>query len=172
MDEAGKATVSRLIEILAGRAPMSQAPQLLAPDVVSHMDGHTFSGIDTWAAWLSYVRTHSRVGPPDLETGRLVTDEDGTVTAYGRWIGRENGERVLSGEIWARYRVVDGKVVEIWTHRGNYVFLLGPSVGTSFGLLLVMLRVFLWSKTVGRPELGAEAPAPGRSGREGSGSVR
>src|SRR4051812_24180696 len=131
MAEPGQATVLRLIEILAGRTPISLAPEIVAADVVSHMDGFTFSGIGTWAKWLRYVRAQSRVGPPDLETDRLVTHADGTVTAYGRWKGRLDGEPVLSAEIWARYRMVDGRVVEIWTHRGNYVFLLGWVIGSS-----------------------------------------
>lgn len=155
MDEAGTATVSRLIEILAGRTPISRAPEIMARDVVSHMDGFTFRGINTWAKWLSYVRTRSRVGSPDLETDRLVTNEDGTITAYGRWKGRKEGEPVLSEEVWARYRVVDGKVVEVWTHRGNYVFILGPIIGTRAGLLLVMLQVFFWNRMSGRLDITA-----------------
>ena len=150
MDEAGTATVSRLIEILAGRASIAQAPEVVAPDVLSHMDGFSFRGIKTWANWLSYVRTQSRVGSPDLEADRLVTNEDGTVTAYGRWKAQHNGETSLSDEIWARYRVVDGKIVEIWTHRDNYVFLLGPVMRSRAGLVLVMLRVFIWSRTAGQ----------------------
>jgi hypothetical protein len=160
MDEAGQATVGRLIEILAGRTPISEAAAVVAEDVVSHMDGHTFRGIATWAKWLSYVRTQSRVGSPDLETDRLVTNEDGTITAYGRWKGRREGQPVLSPEVWARYRVADGTVVEIWPTRSNYVFLLGPRVGTRAGLLLVMLHVFLWSRISGGVDL---RPEPGRS---------
>lgn len=163
MDEAGHATVSRLIEILAGRTPISQAPEIVAPDVVSHMDGYTFRGIKAWANWLSYVRARSRVGSPDLETDRLVANEDGTLTAYGRWKGHQDGEPVLSPEVWARYRVVDGKVVEIWTHRDNYVFILGPIIGSPVGLLLVMLRVFFWSSTSGRDDVPAAAPDSGQN---------
>jgi hypothetical protein len=165
MDDAGQAIVSRLIEILAGRAPISQAPQIVARDVVSHVDGYTFRGINTWAKWLSYVRARSRVGAPDLETDRLVTNEDGTVTAYGRWKGRKDGEPVLSPEVWARYRVVDGKVFEIWTTRANYVFLLGPIMRTPAGLLLVMLKVFFSSRMSGRPDLRTDRAAPTEAGR-------
>jgi hypothetical protein len=147
MDESGTATVSRLIEVLAGRAPLSDARDIVATDVVSHMDGFTFRGIDTWAAWLSFVRARSLVGPPDLETERLVTNDDGTVTAYGRWVGHLAGQRVLSGEIWARYRVAEGKIAEVWTHRRNYVFLLGPVVQSRLGLMRVMVQVFLWRRS-------------------------
>jgi hypothetical protein len=163
--DSGKATVSRLIEILAGKTPISRAPEIMAPDVLSHMDGYSFRGIDTWAVWLSYIRTRSRVAGPDLEVGRLVVNEDGTITAYGWWKTLRNGETVLSPEVWACYRVVDGKVVEIWTTRANYVFILGPIVGTRLGLLLVMLRLFVWSKTAGRLDHLAEPAASPESGR-------
>lgn len=149
MDKAGEATVYRLIEILAGRAPISQATELMAQDVVSHMDGFSFRGIKTWAKWLSYIRTRSLVGAPDLETERLVSNKDGTITAYGRWKGRKGGAPVLSTEIWATYRVSNGKVVEIWTTRTNYVFILGPIIRTRLGLLLVMLQVFFSGRSSG-----------------------
>ena len=165
MDEAGKVTVSQLIEILAGRTPIAQAPAIMATDVVSHMDGYTFRGINTWANWLSYVRTRSRVGAPDLETDRLVANEDGAITAFGRWKGRQDGEPALSREVWARYRVVDGKVVEIWSTRGNYIFILGPLMRTRVGLLLVMLRVFFWSRISGRLDLHSQPAASSESSR-------
>lgn len=159
MDDAGRATVRRLIDVLAGRTPLSEAPDIVSPDVVSHMDGHTFRGFDTWASWLAFIRSKSRVGPPDLETDRLVTNEDGTISAFGRWKGHRDGEPVLSTVVWARYRVVDDKIVEVWTTRSNYVFILGPIVGTRAGLLLVMLHLFIWSKTSGKLDLGTESAA-------------
>ncbi|MGV3724070.1 MAG: hypothetical protein ACO1SX_24525 [Actinomycetota bacterium] len=159
MDDVGNATVSRLIEVLAGSLPITEAREILAQDVVSHMDGFTFRGINTWARWLSYIRTRSRVGAPGLVTDRLVTNEDGTVTAYGKWKGRKDGDTALSPEVWARYRVVGGKVVEIWTTRSNYVFILGPMVGTRLGLLLVMLQVFFWGKAADAPDLRMEPAA-------------
>jgi hypothetical protein len=165
MDESGKETISRLIEILAGRTALSQASEIIAQDVVSHMDGHTFRGIEVWASWLSYIRTHSRVGPPDLETDRLVTNDDGTISAYGRWKGCVGGEPALSTEIWARYRVVQGKIVEIWTTRVNYVFLLGPIMNSRAGLVLVMLRMFLWSLTSGKRDVVSESAASTESNR-------
>jgi hypothetical protein len=165
MHEAEQAVVSRLIEILADRAPISRAPEIMAQDVLSHMDGYSFRGINTWANWLSYIRTRSRVGDPDLETDRLVTNEDGTITAYGRWKGRRDGEPVLSTEVWARYRVVEGKIVEIWTTRANYVFVLGPIMRTPLGLLLVMLRVFFWGRFSGRLDLHAGPAASNESGQ-------
>lgn len=153
MEEAGKATISRLLQIVAGKTPIPHGVELVAQDVVIHMDQHTFQGINTWATWISYIRTRSRVADLDVEVDRLVSGVDGTITAHGRWKARRQGEEVFSREVWARYRVVDGVVVEIWTTRTNYAFMLGPIMRTRAGHLLVMLHVFFWAKNSGVPDL-------------------
>ena len=153
MEEAGKATISRLLRIVAGKTPIPHGVELMAQDVVIHMDRDTFYGINAWANWLSYLRTRSRVADLDVEVDRLVSNEDGTITAHGRWKARRQGEVIFSREVSARYRVVDGIVVEIWTTRTNYVFVLGPIMRTRAGHLLIMLHVFFWAKSSGRLDL-------------------
>jgi hypothetical protein len=167
MEDSGKATISRLLGIVAGKTPIPHGAQIIAQDVVIHMDSYTFRGINTWASWLHYIRTRSRVADLDVELDRLVSNGDGTISAHGRWKARRQGEVVFSGEVWARYRVVDGVVVEIWTTRTNYVFMLGPIMRTRPGHWLIMLHVFFWAKSSGVPDLRtpagagrASAPAP------------
>ena len=153
MEEANKATIFRLLQIVAGKTPIPHGVELIAQDVVIHMDGHTFYGINTWANWLSYIRTRSRVADLDVEVDRLVSNVDGTITAHGRWKARQHGEEIFSREVWARYRVVDGVVVEIWTTRTNYTFMVGPIMCSRAGHLLIMLHVFFWAKSSGVPDL-------------------
>jgi hypothetical protein len=153
MEEAGRATILRLLQIVAGKTPIPHGVELMAQDVVIHMDGHTFYGINTWANWLSYIRTRGRVADLDVEVDRLVSSADGTITAHGRWKARQRGKEVFSREVRARYRVVDGVVAEIWTTRTNYAFMVGPMMGSRAGHLLVMLHVFFWAKRSGVPDL-------------------
>jgi hypothetical protein len=148
-----EATIMRLMGILAGRTPITEGVDIIAQDVVSHMDGFTFRGINTWANWLRYIRTRSRVADLDLVVDRLVRNDDGTITAYGNWKAQDQGETIRSKEVWARYRVVDGKVVEIWTTRTNYIFMLGPIMRTRAGLIAVMLHVFFWGRDSRRLDL-------------------
>ncbi|MFN3648158.1 MAG: nuclear transport factor 2 family protein [Armatimonadota bacterium] len=155
MEEAGKTTISQLLGILAGKTPISRGAELIAHDVVIHMDGHTFYGINTWATWLHYIRTRNRVTDLSVELDRMVTHSDGTITARGRWKGRQRGEEIFSSEVAARYRVVDGRVVEIWTTRSNYVFMVGPLMQTRPGHWLIMLHVYFWGKQASGPDLQA-----------------
>jgi hypothetical protein len=61
--------------------------------------------------------------------------------------------------VWAHYRVVDGRVVEVWTTRTNYAFMLGPMMRTRAGHLLIMLHFFFWAKRSGGPDLRTPAAA-------------
>jgi hypothetical protein len=159
MEDAGKTTILRLLGIVAGKAPIPHGVEVMAQDVVIHMDAHTFRGINTWANWISYIRTRNRVEGPDLQIESMVTNEDGTITARGRWRAQRQGEEHFSREIWARYRVVNGKVVEVWTTRTNYSFLVGPLMGNSAGHLLIMLHVFFWAKNSGGTDLSTAVVA-------------
>ena len=158
MEDAGQTTILRLLQIVAGKTPIPHGVELIAQNVVIHMDGHTFRGINTWANWFSYIRTRSRVTDLDVEVDRLVGNGDGTISAYGRWKGTEQGQEVFSEEVWARYRVVDGMVVEVWTTRTNYAFMLGPLMCCRTGHLLIMLHLYFWAKKAGVPDLRT-APA-------------
>jgi hypothetical protein len=133
MEHAGKTTIIRLLQIVAGKAPIPHGVELIAQDVVIHMDGHTFQGINTWAVWISYIRTRGRVADLDVEVQRMVSNADGTLTAHGRWKAQQQGKEVYSRDVWARYRVVDGVVVEIWTTRTNYAFMVGPIMRSRAG---------------------------------------
>lgn len=160
MDEMARETLWHLMAILAGTKPVSSGVEIIAPDVVSHMDGYRFRGINTWANWIRYIRARCRVEDLDLEVHRFETHEDGTITARGRWKAHENGRPLRSKPIWARYRVVDGKIVEIWTTRTNYAFMLGPIIQSRAGHLVVMLHVFFWGKSCERLDVRPVASVP------------
>ena len=157
MEAAGEKTILQVLQIVAGKAPIPHGVEHIAQDVTIHMNGHTFRGINTWANWISYIRTRGRVSDLEVEVGDLVTHEDGTITARGRWKAQCRGKEVFSKEISARYRVVDGIIAEIWTTRTNYAFMVGPMMYCCAGHLAVMLHVFFWAKMFGVPDLRTSA---------------
>lgn len=153
MEHDGKATISRLMGILAGKTPISHGVELIGQDVVAHMDGITFRGINTWANWIRYIQTRDRVTDLDLEVDQFVTNDDGTITATGRWKGRSQGRQIFSRDLWARYRLQDGVIVEIWTTRTNYEFMLGPFMRSRAGQFYFMLHVYFWGNDSNRLDL-------------------
>jgi hypothetical protein len=144
--------VERLVEMIAGTRDTAEAATVLHPQVISHMDGLTFQGIGTWQTWLAFLRAHSRIANLTADCDRIETNPNQTLTVYGRWRGDDQGKPASSNEVWATYRVQDGLVVEIWTTRTNYPFILGPIIRFRLGLLLVLAYVGIWSRWPRRAE--------------------
>lgn len=158
--------VARLLAVVGGEAPMSHAEHLLAPDVICHMDGYTVRGMDVWVDWLEFIRSRS---PERLfvDVERYVTGPDGIITAFGCLRrGARGVATACQGE--ARYRVADGRVVEIWTTRGNYEIIFGAKVRHSLSWLLVLLDLAVWRRLPSRSRTRRSHPRRGPSDRAGN----
>jgi len=141
---ADEALVVRLLAVISGDAPTAEAEQLLAPDVISHMDQWTVRGITVWYDWLAFLRAKAR-GDVTVELDRLVTHEDGTITAYGN-LRTANAPFASRQEHRARYRLENGLIAEVWTTRGNYEMIFGPKVRHPVRWLLVLLEMAIWRR--------------------------
>jgi hypothetical protein len=141
---ADEAVVARLLAAVGGDVPLADAVHLLAPGVVCHMDRFTARGADTWVDWVEFIRSR---GVEDLtvEVERLETGADGIITAFGGFTAGLGGTSAPLGGS-ARYRVVDGRIVEIWTSRWNYEAIFGPKVHHPLRWLLVLMRMALWRR--------------------------
>lgn len=136
--------VARLLAVVGGEAPISDAAHLLAPDVICHMDRFTARGLDVWVDWLEFIRSRC---PERLsvDVERYVTDRDGTITVFGCL---RRGAQAAAGPCrgQARYRVENGQVAEIWTSRGNYEIIFGARARHSLSWLLVLLELAVWRR--------------------------
>lgn len=151
--ETNRAVVAKLMTILSGATPIEAGAELLSPRVVAHVDGWRFEGIDVWANWIQYLRTRGRLAEPTLVVDRLELNADSTVTAHGRWLGVRDGRPMTSQPCRARYRLAEGKIVEIWSTRRNYSFLCGRHVESRLGLAVELLRVRRWKKSAPQLDL-------------------
>lgn len=142
--ETNRAVVAKLMGILSGDTPIEAGADLLSPEVVAHVDGWRFEGINVWANWIRYIRTRGRLADPTLLLDRIEMNPDATVTAHGRWEGMRDGRRMASKPCQARYRMAEGRIVEIWSTRRNYAFLCGRHVEYQLGLALELLRARRW----------------------------
>ena len=159
--EPHRAIVAKLMTILSGATPIEAGADILSPTVVAHVDGWRFEGINVWANWIQYLRTRGRLAQPTLIVDRLELNADATVTAHGRWVGKRDGREMTSKPCRARYRVVDGRIVEIWSTRRNYAFLCGRHLEYRIGLAVEFLRVRQWKNRTPQMDLT-------RSGRAGA----
>ena len=153
------AVVAKLMTILSGDTLIEAGAELLSPDVVAHVDGWRFEGINVWANWIRYIRTRGHVGDPTLVVDHIAINPDTTVTVRGRWEGMRDGLRTTSRTCEARYRIVDGRIVEIWSTRRNYVFLCGDHLEYRLGLALELLRAAGWKRHAPQLDLTSHARA-------------
>jgi hypothetical protein len=136
--------VTRLLDILSGVSPIESGVELIAPDVVANVDAWSFQGINVWANWIKYLRTRSRVDGLTLFVDRVVVESDETVTVRGCWSAMRGEHRVFSKLCSARYRLENGRIVEIWSTRRNYAFMCGAHVERHVGFAVELLRAWWW----------------------------
>jgi hypothetical protein len=141
---AGEAVVARVLASIGGDAPLAEVVYLLAPDVICHMDRFTTRGADVWVDWVEFIRSRG-VENVKVEVLRLETGADGIITAFGGLTAGLGGTSSPGGGS-ARYRVVDGRIVEIWTSRWNYEVIFGPKVRHPLRWLLVLVRMAVWRR--------------------------
>jgi hypothetical protein len=143
--EEERRILTRLAATVSGELPLESFFELLAPRVRFHWEGLTTSITpESWARWLRFLREEGTVRDLRVSLDRLEDNPDGTVTAVGRWHGLRAGHAVESAPCRPRYRIVGGRISEIWTVRAHYAFCLGPLVESWLGLLWIYLRLRRW----------------------------
>ena len=158
--ETNRATVKRLVAVLSGDAPIESGAEFMAHDVVAYVDRWRFQGINVWANWIHYIRTRERVESPTLLLDALHVGRDGTVQVRGRWRGVRGGRPVISKAGAARYRLVDGRIVEIWSTRRNYALLCGAHVEYRWGFAAELARAWRWKARAPQLDLTGGVPVP------------
>ena len=157
--ERNRATVTRLIDILRGESPIESGADLIVQDVVANVDSWRFEGINVWANWIRYLRTRGRLDALTLFVDQVVTHDDSTVTVRGCWSAMRGEHRVFSKLCSARYRLENGRIVEIWSTRRNYAFMCGAHVEHHAGFAAELLRAWWWKTRAPQFDLtdGAQA---------------
>jgi hypothetical protein len=156
--ERNRTTVTRLLDILSGRSPIESGVELIAQDVVANVDGWRFDGINVWANWIQYLRTRGRVEALTLFVDRVTVDDDAIVTVRGCWSAMRGERRVFSKSCSARYRLVEGRIVEIWSTRRNYAFICGAHVEYRAGFAAELLRAWWWKAQAPQIDLTDRVP--------------
>ena len=141
---AEEALIARLLEVISGDAPRSEALRLLSPDVISHMDRFTVRGIDVWFDWLDFLLSNVQ-GSVRVDLNRFEHHSDGTITAYG-WLRVVPSAEETSQQNWARYRVDGNRIAEVWTTRSNYERIFGAKVRHPLSWFFVLLRMAVWRR--------------------------
>jgi ketosteroid isomerase-like protein len=127
--DTAEEVVARVIALLSGEGTLARADQCLDREVVIHVDdAETHRGIGLWKRWVHLMRERGRLRDLRFEPATVEVSGD-LVRVTFRWSGerrrgRETGRPRTTNTV--QYRVKDGRVVEIWTRKANYVDVFGP----------------------------------------------
>jgi hypothetical protein len=141
-----KAVLQKLVQILNGDVATHEGSRIISEDVLLHMDDSHMQGYNLWHAWLTFVREQGRIPDLGVQHNDTVLHEDGTLSLVGHWTGTLNGLHQLSNDCTVRYRIEDGLIREIWTHRTNYILPLGGLMRYSLTWWLVGARYMIWKR--------------------------
>lgn len=144
MSEQNKRIVERLLPFLVEKQDLALACELISADVISHLDQYTVRGREIWMQWVRFINSRRSIRLLEALPEEIVANPDGSVTASGRWKGLRKREIILSHPISATYKIENGKIVEIWTQRTNYTFVLGPLMQSRLGVIGVLLYFKVW----------------------------
>ena len=153
MTEKDKTTLNDLVSILQGTKDISEADKILPPVIATHMDHYYFdTSIEAWKTWWTFLKEKGRVSNVSGTCTEMKQNADGTYTLVGGWTGEHQGQPVVFEPISATYRIRDGKIVEIWTTRKNYIFFFSI-IRYRVGLWVVLLYLFLWRRFLHKKSL-------------------
>lgn len=144
MNQQNLQLVERLLPFLVEKDELARVNQLINEDVLSHLDQYTAHGLQVWRQWVHFINSRRAVTCLETQLERMAVEPDERVTVWGRWQAKRKGQTVISEGICATYRIHDGRIVEIWTTRTNYTFILGPLMRSQWGLALVLLYFSVW----------------------------
>jgi hypothetical protein len=147
--------VLRIVDMLNGTRPRDQASEYIHPSVSIHMDGSTHHGIEMWQRWVYLLRNCGRLRELQFLPSEMSVDPDDThiVRLVGRWTGidRHGGApHQASRLIHFSYRWDGGRVVELWTRRSNYDFVLGRWIRLRAFYQVFLLWAFLYFRWISR----------------------
>jgi hypothetical protein len=139
--------------MVSGNAPRERAPEILDPAVTMHVDSAVYRGIDNWYKWIHLIRNCGRIRELRMVPCVLAPDAQDPCTVHLvlRWTGIRKGDRVprtTSDTYYLRFRVEGTRIVEIWSRKLNYVFMLGGWIRFAVMYRLVLGWAVLYFSTL------------------------
>ncbi len=138
-----------LVAVISGELPRLAAEAYLDSQVKIHVDSSNHRGSTIWYKWIHLIRNCGRVQDLRMTPCEVRGDpqDPGLVHLSMRWSGidRTRHTPVTAPDVhYLRYLVRDGRIVEIWTRKINYVFIFGGWVRSSVHFRLFQAWALLY----------------------------
>jgi hypothetical protein len=131
------------------------ADELIDPGVRIYMDTTIHEGRALWYKWIHMIRGHGRIDGLRMTNAVIRgSSEDGCLVHLAmQWEGRDRttgASMVSAPTLGVRYRLRDGKIAEIWTHKVNYRFIFGDWIRFQIGYRLLLIWAFFYFRRLER----------------------
>lgn len=135
-----------LLQVISRQLPMSAAAALLDNDLTAYMDGKKCGGVKQWGRWVRFLHYNA-----DKKMSGLaividhLSEADNRVMVTAHWQATLAGKLTVAKPGTVTYQVRDGKIINIWTRRKNYVFIYGNGIAARpLAFYWLCLRMALW----------------------------
>lgn len=145
--ESAKEIVRRLLRVLSRELPLAEAEILLDENLCAFMDGRQIGrGRDSWFRWVQFLHYNAdkKMSALAIQIERMEVDGD-VVSVFAKWRGSFGGEARFSETGEVRYQIRGDKIVRIWTHKKNYIFIYGAGIVRRLMFYFLLLRLLLWN---------------------------
>lgn len=138
--------IRNLLDVISRRRPMVEAKSILAENLVCWMDGKKFgNGSQSWFNWVQFLQYSADKKFSGLEANiQNITSDDGALVVKATWQAHRNGEEQVSESGVVAYRFKEDKIVDIRTHKANYIFIYGPNFVRLVPFYWVLIKLSLW----------------------------
>jgi hypothetical protein len=123
----GPQAILGLVEVLSGVREVAESDDLVTPDIKVQIDKFQLQGVAQWNAWVSLLRSSTRVANLQLVPGSLTgTDPQWMLTA--QWQGAMGGQASVSPQLSMTFLMSNERVAQVQMQRADVTFVTGDSI--------------------------------------------
>ena len=145
--DSAKEVVCDLLRVISRELPFAVAEGLLDENLRAFMDGKLVGrGRDSWFRWVRFLHYNAdqKMSGLAIDIERMEVAGD-VVSVFAKWRGDVGGKTQFSETGEVRYQIRGGKIVRIWTHKKNYVFIYGANIVRRPMFYFLLLRLMFWN---------------------------
>jgi len=127
----GQRIIANILDVFAGKIPVSLLEQIAAQDLVCYMDRVRFklgrNGLGTWFRYMHATMRERQISV-DVDIGRIEMVGPGRYNVSGALVTKHQNGRIETRQFAVTYLIEQGRVTTIWSTRSNYVGVVGRSI--------------------------------------------
>ncbi len=128
----GQRIIASILDVFAGKMPVSLLGQVASQDVVCNMDRVRLNvgrnGLGTWFRYMHATMRERQISV-DIDIGKIEMIGPGRYNVSGALVTRHQNGRIETRQFAVAYLIEKGRITRVWSTRSNYVGVVGRSIG-------------------------------------------